>query len=124
MYLIAEDTRLYELIVTVDNGRVTGTELIEESWLVIDRDKAIGLIGANSSTTLDDTFIRKWNGELEWVFSWREGSGVKMAFVSAGGYRSNLPTSDKGTQNVSGFVPMLVVIAVTISLITAKYVKK
>lgn len=124
VYLIGEDTGFYELIVTVDNGTVTGTELIEESWLVIDRDKAIGLVGANSSTTLDDTFIRKWNGEPEWVFSWREGSGVKMAFVPAGGYRSNLPTSDKGTQNVSRFIPMLVVITVTISLIIAHYVKK
>jgi len=114
MYLISEDTRFYELVVTVDNGTVSGTELIDESWLVIDRGEAIGLAGANSSTTLDDTCIRIWNGKLEWVFSWMEGPGVKIAYVPAGDVRSNHPVSGKNVQNIPGFSTMLTVVAITL----------
>jgi hypothetical protein len=117
VYLIAENSGFRELIVTVDNGTVTGTRLIDESMLIVDKNRAVQLAGANRSIQLDEAYIRIWNDKPEWVFSWMEGSGMKMAFVSAGGFRGNIPISGKGMQNVSGFTTILACMAVAICLV-------
>ena len=117
VYLIAENAGFGELIVIVNNGTVAGTQLIDECMLVVDKKQAIELAGANSSTRLDEAYVRIWNGEPEWVFSWMEGPGAKMAFIPAGGYRSNAPISGKSTQNVPGFTTILAAMSVALCLI-------
>jgi hypothetical protein len=118
IFIIADNTTFRELIIFTSNGIVQNTRLIDETRLIINKKKALELAGVNSSTRLDNVYVRIWNGKPEWVISWWEGPGVKMAFISAEGYRGNPPMPGNEAQNVPGFTNFITILSIASLIIS------